>query len=175
MSLFFNRWSYSFSLRTNVLAVLLNEFRTLIFLFNFKNNIMITTFINVFSVLKNFLIRLKSLKGFWKYYMINIWDLFSLISYLTRVIKRFKSSKRTNVNLIRRFWFSIILRKRSLCLYFFSLIWVELRILIIASLILLSLLNIIKRTEIIINSLKKITLKYILVIILLITLAKIKR
>ncbi len=44
--------------------MLLNELRILIFLFSFKNNIMITTFINVFSVLKNFLIRLKSLKSF---------------------------------------------------------------------------------------------------------------
>ncbi len=44
---------------------LLNETRDYLKrLFNFKNNIMITTFINVFSVLKNFLIRLKSLKSF---------------------------------------------------------------------------------------------------------------
>ncbi len=155
MSLFFNRWSCSFSLRTNVLAVLLNELRTLTFLFSFKSSIVITTFISVFSVLKSFLIRLKSLKSFWKYYMINIWNLFSLIFHLTRVIKRFKSLKRTNVNLIRRFWLSIILRKRSLCLYFFSLIWVKLRILIIANLILSSLLNMIKRTKIMINSLKR--------------------
>ena len=155
MSLFFNRWNYSFNLRTNVLAMLLNELKTLIFLFNFKNNIIITTFINVFSVLKNLLIRLKSLKSFWKYYIIDIWDLFSLISYLIKVIKRFKSLKKTNVNLIWRFLLCIILRKRSLCLYFFSLIWIKLRILIIASLILSSLLNIIKRTEIMINSLKR--------------------
>ncbi len=155
MSLFLNRWSCSFSLRINVLAILLNEFRTLTFLFNFKSSIMITTFINVFSVLKNFLIRLKSLKSFWRYYIIDIWDLFSLIFHSIRVFERFKSLKRTDVNLIRRFWLSIILRKRSLCSYFFSLIWVELRILIIASLILSSLLNMIKRTEIMINSLKR--------------------
>ncbi len=144
-----------FSLRTNVSAMLLNELRTLTFLLNFKSSIVITTFINVFSVLKSFLIRLKSLKSFWRYYMIDIWDLFSLISHSIKVIKRFKLLKRINVNLIRRFWLSIILRKRSLCSYFFSLIWAELRILIIASLILLSLLNMIKRTEIMINSLKR--------------------
>ncbi len=44
--------------------MLLNELKALIFLLNFKNNIIITIFINVFSVLKSFLIRLKSLKNF---------------------------------------------------------------------------------------------------------------
>ncbi len=111
ISLFFNHWSCSFSLRINVSAVLLNELSILTFLFSFKSSIMIITFINVFSISKSFLIRSKSLRRFWRYCMINIWDLFSSIFHSARVIKRFKFSKRINVSLIWRFWLSIISRK----------------------------------------------------------------
>ncbi len=62
MSLFFNYWSCSFSLRMNVSAVLLNELSTLTFLFSFKSSIMIMIFINVFSISKSLLIKSKSLK-----------------------------------------------------------------------------------------------------------------
>ncbi len=105
---FFNCWSCLFSLRMNVSAVLLNKLSTLTFLLSFKSSIMITTFINVFLISKSLLIKSKSLRRFWKYCMINIWNLFSSISYLTKVIKRFKFSKRIDINLIWRFWLSII-------------------------------------------------------------------
>ncbi len=114
MFLFFNHWSCSFSLRTNVLAVLLNELSILTFLLSFKSSIVIMTFINVFSISKSFLIKSKLLKRFWRYCMINIWDLFSLIFHSARVVEKFKSLKRTDVNLIRRFWLSIISWKQSL-------------------------------------------------------------
>ncbi len=114
MSLFFNHWSCSFSLRMNVSAVLLNELSTFTFLLSFKSSIVITTFINVFSISKSFLIKSKLLKRFWRYCMINIWDLFSSIFHSAKVIKRFKSSKRIDVNLIWRFWLSIISWKWSL-------------------------------------------------------------
>jgi len=103
MFLFFSHWSCSFSLRMNVLAVLLNEFNTLTFLLSFKSSIVIMTFISIFLISKSLLIRLKSLKRFWRYCIINIWDLFSSISHSAKVVERFKSLKRVNVNLIRRF------------------------------------------------------------------------
>jgi len=114
MFLFFSYWSYSFSLRMNVSAVLLNELSILTFLLSFKSSIVIMTFINVFLISKNFLIKSKSLERFWRYCMIDIWDLFDSIFHSARVVKRFKSSKRINVNLIWRFWLSIISWKWSL-------------------------------------------------------------
>jgi len=114
MSLFFSHWSCSFSLRTNVSAVLLNKLNTLTFLLSFKSSIVIMIFINVFSISKSLLIRSKLLERFWRYYMINIWDLFSSISHSAKVVEKFKSSKKTDVNLIQKFWLSIISRKRSL-------------------------------------------------------------
>ncbi len=114
MSLFFSCWSCSFSLRMNVSAVLLNELSILTFLLSFKSSIVIMTFISIFLISKNFLIRSKSLERFWRYCMINIWDLFSSIFHSVRVVERFKSLKRTDVNLIQRFWLSIISRKQSL-------------------------------------------------------------
>jgi len=82
MSLFFSHWSYSFSLRMNVSVVLLNELSTLTFLLSFKSSIVIMTFISIFSISKNFLIKSKSLERFWRYCMINIWNLFSLIFHV---------------------------------------------------------------------------------------------
>ncbi len=103
MFLFFSHWNCSFSLRTNVSAVLLNKLSTLTFLLSFKSSIVIMTFINVFSISKSFLIKSKLLKRFWRYCMINIWDLFISIFHSARVVEKFKSLKRTDVNLIWRF------------------------------------------------------------------------
>ncbi len=103
ISLFFNHWSCLFSLRMNVSAVLLNKLSILTFLLSFKSSIVIMTFISIFSISKSFLIKSKLLERFWRYCMINIWDLFSSISHSARVVERFKSSKRTDVNLIQRF------------------------------------------------------------------------
>jgi len=92
MSLFFSHWSCSFSLRMNVSAVLLNELSTLTFLLSFKSSIVIIIFINVFSISKSLLIRSKSLERFWKYCIINIWDLFSSLSKSSWKIQVFKEN-----------------------------------------------------------------------------------
>jgi len=100
MSLFFSHWSCSFSLRMNVSTMLLNKLSTLTFLLSFKSSIMIMTFINVFSISKSLLIRSKLLKRFWRYCMINIWDLFSSIFHSARVINVTSVSRLIRLNKI---------------------------------------------------------------------------